>query len=144
MFADKNDKIELDKLLEDWTDGAPEIKNAFISFRDHLETLDNTLLSFVGRPGVTYSLRATVKDPAVKDKPMFVMVDIIDDDPADRWLSVCFFNEMIQDPDEMGDFVPGGLLGADAHCFDYDRADHDLEKYITLRIDEAHAAMSGV
>ena len=144
MFADKNDNTELNKLLEDWTDSAPEIKDAFISFRDHLESLDNTILSFVGRPGVTYSLRATLKAPAIKDKPMFVMADIIDDDPTDRWLSVCFFNEMIQDPDELGDFVPGGLLGADAHCFDYDQADDNLAKYITARIDEAHATMSGV
>ncbi len=144
MFADKNDKTELNKLLEDWTDGAPEIKKAFIGFKDHLATLENTVLSFVGRPGVTYSLRVTVKDPAIKDKPMFVMADIIDDDPADRWLSVCFFNEMIQDPDELGDFVPGGLLGADAHCFDYDQADDDFAKYIIARIDEAHGAMLGV
>ena len=45
------------------------------------------------------------------------MVDIIDDDPADRWLSVCFYDELVDDPKGLGDEVPGGLLGEDAKCF---------------------------
>ena len=90
----------------------------------------------MARPGVSYSLRA--KHQHQTQRPLFAMVDIIDDDPDERWLSVCFFGEMISDPDELGDFVPEGLLGEDAHCFDIEEFDEDLMAYVTARLDEAY------
>jgi hypothetical protein len=68
---------------------------------------------------------------------LFALVDVIDDDPAARWLSVCFYADMITDPEELGDVAPGGLAGEDARCFDLEsgaRADYILE-----RLKEAHA-----
>jgi hypothetical protein len=41
---------------------------------------------------------------------IFVMIDIIDDDSENRWLSLCFYDDMDEDPDEKRDFVPGGLV----------------------------------
>ena len=52
-------------------------------------------------------------------------------------LSVCFYADMIQDPDELGDFVPGGLLGEDACCFNLDENDEAMRDYIRARIVEA-------
>lgn len=68
------------------------------------------------------------------------MVDVIEDTP--RWLSVCFYGEMVTDPQDKGDFVPEGLLGEDAVCFDVEQWDEDLVRYIEARIEEAccHAA----
>ncbi|WP_281491932.1 hypothetical protein [Desulfosarcina cetonica] len=63
------------------------------------------------------------------------MVDVIEDAP--RWLSVCFYGDMISDPEDMGDFVPEGLLGEDAMCFDIDRWDDHLIAYVESRMDEA-------
>ncbi len=54
------------------------------------------LLDFIARPGVTYSLRAVHAEQ--KEKDLFVMVDVIED--VERWLSVCFFGNMITDPEE--------------------------------------------
>jgi hypothetical protein len=68
------------------------------------------------------------------------MDDVIDDDPDQRWLSICFYGERISDPEERGDFVPGGLLGQDALWFDYDGGDEELLGYITRRIAEAYHA----
>ena len=66
------------------------------------------------------------------------MVDVIDDDPDNRWLSVCFYEEAITDPDERGDMVPGGLFGQDGYCFDiYEYEESDLA-YLVQRIDEAY------
>ena len=66
------------------------------------------------------------------------MVDVIEDEP--RWLSVCFFNEMIQDPEERGAFVPGGLLGEDALCFDLDTCTEEALAYVVSRLEEARRA----
>ena len=44
---------------------------------------------------------------------------------------------MIKDPGEKGDFVPEGLLGEDAICFDIEERDEELIRYIEIRLDEA-------
>jgi hypothetical protein len=67
------------------------------------------------------------------------MIDVIDDDP--RWLSICFYSEMVSDPEARGDYVPGGLLGEDGLCFDLEPGDEELVSYVTARIDEAHRAV---
>ena len=70
------------------------------------------------------------------------MVDVVDDDPADRWLSVCFYGDMITDPDEEGDLIPEGLLGQDGYCFDADDPDPDKAEYLAARIGEAYTSAS--
>ncbi len=108
-------------------------KAAFLRLKTALEQKEGVSLDFIPRPGVTYSLRAT--HAMQKEKPLFVMVDVIEDAP--RWLSVCFYGDMISDPEDMGDFVPEGLLGEDAMCFDIDRWDDHLIAYVESRMDEA-------
>jgi len=44
---------------------------------------------------------------------------------------------MIADPEEKADFVPEGLLGEDAMCFDLAEWDDDFIQYIEARMDEA-------
>jgi hypothetical protein len=127
---------ELAELLENWKEPATKTKSAFLRLKKYLEGLPDVILSFKSRPGVSHSLRAAHKNQ--QDKSLFVMVDIIDDDPDNRWLSVCFYGDMISDPDELGDFVPGGLLGEDACCFDIDRWEDSLLEYVEKRIGEAY------
>ena len=142
MFSNQDEYKDMCNLLDEWTRGSLYIKNAFIKFKDNLLKKNNITVNFISRPGITYSLRATVKENPQTDKPLFVMVDIIDDDPENRWLSVCFYGEMITDPDDNGDFVPEGLLGEDACCFDLDEEDNLVLEYIQHRIDEAYTYMS--
>ncbi len=136
-----NEVIEgLDTFIERWKETATKTKKAFLRLKDHLARLPDVVLSFKARPGVSYSLRAAHKNQ--KKRPLFVMVDVIDDDPSNRWLSVCFYGEMITDPQERADVVPGGLMGEDASCFDVDQWDEELLSYIEQRIDEAHKSAS--
>jgi hypothetical protein len=110
----------------------------FLHFNEYLHKKEGVMLEFIPRPGVTYSLRAVHSNQ--KKQGLFVMVDVIDDSP--RWLSVCFYGEMITDPDEIGDFVPEGLLGEDAVCFDIEEWDEKLIRYVETRIDEAWESAS--
>ena len=66
------------------------------------------------------------------------MVDVIDDDPESRWLSVCFYESMIKDKDDLGDLIPGGLLGEDGYCFDLYENESDMVTYLKERINEAY------
>ena len=123
----------LDTFITEWNDSPEKNKDTFLRFKEYLSKKDGVTLNFIARPGVTYSLRAVHK--AQREKKLFVMVDVIED--VTRWLSVCFYGDMITDPGEKGDFVPGGLMGEDAICFDLEEQDQALIKYIEERLDEA-------
>ena len=124
---------DLNAFIEDWEETPEKNKETFLHFREYLAGKENVTLEFIARPGVTYSLRAV--HAAQKKRNLFVMVDVIEDDP--RWLSVCFYGEMITDPEEKGDYVPEGLLGEDAVCFDIEEHDEELIRYVEMRLDEA-------
>lgn len=125
----------LQTLLETWEESPANIRKGFLQLKEHLASKAEARLAFKARPGVSYSLRAACPG---HDRELFVMVDVIDDDPANRWLSVCFYGDMISDPEERGDLIPGGLLGEDGYCFDMDEEEESLTAYLLARIDEAH------
>lgn len=126
---------ELESFLNTWDD-CPS-KKAFALFRRTLEGIDGVVLDFKVRPGITYSLRGA--HPHHMGRDLFVLIDVIDDDPAARWLSVCFYDDMVTDSAGHGDRVPQGLMGEDARCFNVDEGDEDLVNYVVLRILEAGA-----
>ena len=125
----------LEQFIEEWEESSEKPKASFLKFKEYLGDKSGVALDFIPRAGVTYSLRARQANQTGKE--LFVMVDVIEDNP--RWLSVCFYGEMITDPEERGDFVPEGLLGEDAACFDLEENDEALIRYIQARMDEAWA-----
>ncbi len=126
----------LEDFIAQWQDSPEQNKKGLLYLKKVLESLNGVNLDFIPREGLTYSLRA--KHPNQKEKELFVMVDVIEGEP--RWLSVCFYAEMISDPDGKGDLVPEGLLGEDAICFDVDQYSEEALEYIQQRIIEAHAS----
>ena len=133
------EEVSLEAFLETWEETDEKNKAAFLHFKSLLEKKEGVVFEFIPRPGVTYSLR--VSHTNQKDKPLFAMMDVIEDIP--RWLSICFYGAMINDPDEEGDFVPEGLLGEDAICFDIDAWDDGLIAYVESRLDEAWKTAKG-
>lgn len=127
--------ISFDDFVSGWVDDGAGIKKALLIFKDALEKVDGVALDFKSRPGVSYSLRA--KHINQKTRSLFVMVDVVDDDPDARWISMCFYGDLITDPDELGDIVPGGLLGEDGHCFDFSEWSDELAEYLEKRLLEA-------
>jgi hypothetical protein len=132
-FVNKMALQELDDFLADWEDTEEKNKAVFQRLKVLLQKKEGVVLSFLPRSGVTYSLRAAHVNQ--KEKSLFAMVDVIEDTP--RWLSVCFYGAMISDPEENGDFVPEGLLGEDAICFDIETWDDERIAYVETRLDEA-------
>ncbi len=125
---------QIDAWLANWTIDPMNAKNVFMTYYAWLK--DNGMtLEFNERPGISYSLRATHQNQSAR--PLFVLVDVVDDDAEERWLSVCFYNDMVNDPDELGDFVPQGLMGEDALCLNLDEESAEMAAYIFERIKEA-------
>ena len=81
----------LNTFLSEWEETEEKNRETFVHFKEYLDGKDNVTLDFLPRPGVTYSLRAVHANQ--KNKELFVMVDVIEDDP--RWLSICFYGDMI-------------------------------------------------
>ena len=129
----KETEQELNTFIEEWKETPERNREIFLRFKDYLSKKEDVTLDFQPRPGITYSLRAVHENQ--KEKELFVMVDVIEDEP--RWLSVCFYAKMITDPEEKGDFVQEGLLGEDAMCFDLEKWDDAFIQYIEARLDEA-------
>lgn len=131
---------KLTLFMDGWNADPNNTRDCFLQFKNHLEGLDGVRLDFVERPGITYSLRATHENQVKRG--LFAMVDVIDDDPADRWLSICFYRELVDDPDGLGDEVPEGLMGEDAKCFDLYEGDDDMVVYVKARLSNACLAAS--
>ena len=129
---------EFQDMLAGWRTDPVGARSAFEGYAAWLAALPGVTLFFKARPGVSYSLRA--RHAAQKTREVFVLVDVVDDDPENRWLSVCFYADMVTDPEERGDFVPGGLLGAAACCLTLDEDDGGARDYIAARLAEAAAA----
>lgn len=126
---------EVREFLNHWQTDPLNARQAFMAYRDFLVNLSGVSLDFKARPGVSYSLRA--RHEAQQQRELFVLVDVVDDEPESRWLSVCFYADMITDPDELGDYVPEGLMGEDACCFNLDEDDATMREYIAARLAEA-------
>lgn len=126
---------ELNAFIDGWHADNLGLKPAFLQYRDYLASLPDVSLDFKSRPGISYSLRA--KNAKQQKRELFVLVDVVDDEPDSRWLSVCFYADMVTDPDEQGDFVPDGLMGENAICFNLDENNADMQAYIADRIKEA-------
>lgn len=129
--------MELEEFIKDWDDGQREVKDFFVKIYDYLKKNKNNILNFKARPGISYSLRAKHID---QKKDLYVLVDVIDDEPTDRWLSICFFAESLESwQQEEGDLVPSGLMGEDACCFDFAEKNEQVEKLIISCLDSSQA-----
>ena len=129
---------EVEDFLAGWDDRQAAMRNCFKDLYQTVAGLEGVMLQFVARPGVSYSLRPRHQQQQGRD--LFAMIDVIDDDPAARWLSVCFYQDMISDPEERGEIIPGGLAGSDGYCFDLYQPDQDALAYLRARLREAGQA----
>lgn len=128
----------LNSFLAEWTTDENGIKPLFLELYACLQDMSDVQLEYKGRPGVSHSLRALY--PGKKERPLFVLVDIIDDEPGARWLSMCFYADLVTDPDGLGDVVPEGLFGEDACCFDVESPENGT--FFLARLREAYKNVS--
>jgi len=124
--------------LSAWTHDPKGVRPGLVRFIQAVSGLAGAGIELVSRPGVTHSLR--VAHPSRVQRPLFALADVVED-PDGRWLSICFYANAVTDPEERGNLVPGGLLGEDGYCFDYEEPDQAFIDYIGARLTEAASKM---
>ena len=143
-FISEKYYTEFKAYMNDWAEYSQEVKNSFLLLFNTLSRRLDVIFDFNIRPGVSASFKSYVKKNDPPDTRLFSVIDIIDQDHQNIWLSVCFYADMISDPDDLGNLIPNGLLDEDGHCFDVFEDDEGLMKYIKSRIDEAYRRVMGI
>ena len=139
MTEKKAVESDIETFISEWgAGGDTPMKNWFQLFFDTVRAMEDVELQFVARPGVSFSIRP--KHIRQSERELFAIIDVIDDDPSERWLSVCFYGDMITDSEERGEVIPGGLSGSDGYCFDMFEDDEQLASYLVDRLKEAAGA----
>lgn len=130
----------LAQFLEEWPAGQAGLKRAYEQLKTWAEALPGARASFLARPGVSYSLRFDLAPrPVGRQRPVFFLVDVVDDG-GERFLSVCFYEDEVSDPEELGNAIPQGLFMETGYCFDLENDDPQFLAYLHERLAEAHAA----
>ncbi len=144
--AMQNPPPQLQELLAAWPEGDPDTPRSLAALAAHASELPGAALEIIARPGISTSLRFDLRPrPQGRQRPVFFLVDVVQ--AADEWfLSVCFYEDEIKDPEELGNAIPQGLFEETGYCFDLDgdnAGDAGLMAYLKARIDEAHASARG-
>jgi hypothetical protein len=139
-----SDTKELQKFLDEWPAAQAGLKNILSAYREGVLKLPGVVESFVARPGVSHSLRWDLaRRPADRQRPLFALADVVPLGGDEMFLSVCFYDDEITDPQELGNAVPQGLFQETGYCFDLEEDDEELLAYCLARAAEAHGATVG-
>lgn len=134
---------QLATYLEQWPADQAAIKQAFLELRQTAQDLAGVAESFVARPGISHSLRYDLAPrPADRQRPVFLLLDVVEFE-GQRFLSVCFYAEEIEDPRELGNAIPQGLFQETGYCFDVEEYDPELIEYLCARVVQAQGNAAG-
>jgi hypothetical protein len=139
MFENADEQKDMMKLFDAWSHDPQNMKTAFLELKDKFQGSGDVTFSFKSRPGVSFSFRVKARKSRQNNRPLFALMDIVDDQSESRWLSICFYSDLVTDPEGEGNLVPEGILGEDGYCFDLFEYDRGLITYIEQRVDEAYA-----
>ena len=135
MLKEKTVYQEIGDFVNSWQEVRPAVKGCFERLVELVKGLEGVDCTFISRPGISYSLRP--RHRLQQERDFFMILDVIDDEPDARWLSVCFYSDLISDVEERGEVIPGGLAGSDGYCFNLFEADKEMADYLEKRCIEA-------
>ena len=73
---------KVQQFIDGWTEDSLEMKPVFHALFQDLLKMAEAGIEFHERPGISYSLRGIHNNR--KNRPLFVMIDVIDDDPKQQ------------------------------------------------------------
>jgi hypothetical protein len=142
-MSEPSGAAELKVFLTGWPQAQPGLKRAYLWLKERAQALPEATWSFLARPGVSHSLRFDLAPrPAGRARPVFFLVDVVGA-AGELFLSVCFYEDEVSDPQDLGNAIPQGLFMETGYCFDVDDFDQEQLDYLGTRLKEAHASARG-
>ncbi|MBU2551088.1 MAG: hypothetical protein KKB20_21940 [Proteobacteria bacterium] len=129
----------IEDLVGAWPDDQPKLRRFFLDLTARAAEKPAVDCELVARAGVSYSFRAALEN-GNRRRPVFFLVDVVVSASEPWFLSVCFYEDEISDPEEIGNAVPQGLFGETGYCFDVEAEDPATLAYLDDRLGEAYEA----
>lgn len=140
---DNTQPLRIEQLLASWPPDQPELLTVFNHLSSTAREMPGVKSELVSRPGVSHSFRAALEFPKPgRNRPVFLLIDVVVSQSEPWFLSVCFYADEITDPEELGNPIPKGLYEETGYCFDVETLDEQMD-YLIERMKEAHAAAGG-
>ena len=135
-----SDPSSVQAVLAEWPADQEGLARAFEELTRAAAQMTQTVVEVITRLGVSHSFRAALVDPEGKRvRPVYFLVDVVVSSTDPWFLSVCYYEDEITDPEELGNPVPQGLFQETGYCFDVEDYDPALLGYLRDRLAEAHA-----
>ena len=135
-----SDPSSVQEVLAGWPADQEGLARAFEELTRSAAQMTETVVEVITRLGVSHSFRATLIDPSGKRvRPVYFLVDVVVSSSDPWFLSVCYYEDEITDPEELGNPIPQGLFQETGYCFDVEAYDPELLGYLRDRLAEAHA-----
>jgi len=130
--------VSLNGIIESWPEDQKSLRDIFLSLARSITEPAGVRWEIVSRSGISHSLRANVLDPdQIRKRSVYTVLDVVCPVEGDWFLSLCFYNDEVSDPEELGNPVPRGLYDEDARCFDLGTDDLWMADYLRDRVAEA-------
>jgi len=127
-------------VLAGWPADQVGLAQAFEELTRSAVQMTQTVVEVITRFEVSHSFRAALIDPSGKRvRPVYFLVDVVVSSTDPWFLSVCYYEDEITDPEELGNPIPQGLFQETGYCFDVEDYDPELLGYLRERLAEAHA-----
>ena len=122
--------ITFDEIYQCWPSRQVGLQQAFKCLTTRARKQSGCDWALLARPGVSYSFRGSLAESCpCRTRPVYLLIDIVISEVDPWFLSVCFYEDEITDPRELGNPIPEGLFQETGYCFDVDDNDPEMIDY---------------
>ena len=106
-----SDPSSVQEVLAGWPADQEGLARAFEELTRSAAQMTETVVEVITRLGVSHSFRAALLDPSGKRvRPVYFLVDVVVSSTDPWFLSVCYYEDKITDPEELGNPIPQDLF----------------------------------
>ena len=132
MFSNSRLEQDYQVFLAGWEEDVPGIKALFMEIVRRLNQTSRIVVSFIALDPAGGAVRAMRPD---MQRPLIALLEFPEDSPAPCSLSIRFYDNAVDDPKSLGDWIPRGLLGEDARSFTVEKNQPALADYVLECLD---------
>lgn len=130
MFTNPASEESFKRFLSAWRDNGSDVRTVFVEILRRFEERSALRFEFSAHDHAGHTLRVLHPDLS---RSIVAIVEIPDDSDCPRTFAIRFYESMVRDPKEWGEWIPRGILGEDARNFIIESDRPALADYILER-----------